>query len=421
MRGSLHFSLALCTVAAVMFTKPLSARETKGKPQESITHTFLPEKRDFSEERLRQLKVPPGFQVNVFARNLGNPRMLAVGDDGTVYVTCPDQGKVIALRDKQAKGAADERKTIVQNLKEVHGITIHEGALYLASVHKIYKARLLGGGKVENFTSLGGPDLPEGGQHARRTIAFGPDNLLYISVGSTCNNCEESNRENATLLCAQPDGSQRKVFASGLRNTIGFAWHPVTHQLWGVDNGSDERGDQVPPEELNQLVEGGFYGWPYCYGNRQVDAQADDPKDTSKEAICEKSIAPVLTYEAHAAPIGMTFYQGSQFPKEYQNDAFVVWRGSWNRLPASGYRVSRLRFTNNQPVAFEDFLSGFLIEDGKAQFARIAGIAVARDGSLLVSDDENGIIYRVSYHPTTQSELTIPSLKAFAFHFTGFP
>ncbi|MDB6121537.1 MAG: glucose sorbosone dehydrogenase [Pedosphaera sp.] len=405
---------------ALPFGGEVIAKE-KTENHETVSHTFRPEQRDFSEERLRQLKVPPGFQVNVFAKGLGNPRMLAVGDDGTVYVTCYDQGKVVALRDKQNKGVADEKQTIVSKLKEVHGITIYEGNLYLTTVHKIYRARLLGGGKVEPPKALAGPDLPDGGQHPRRTIAFGPDNLLYISVGSTCNNCEESNPENATILRAQPDGSQRKIFASGLRNTMGFGWHPVTHQMWGVDNGSDDRGDQVPPEELNLLVEGGFYGWPYCFGNKQVDAQAYEPKGTTKEAICEKSIAPVLTYEAHAAPIGMTFYQGSQFPKEYQNDAFVVWRGSWNRLPPSGYRVTRVRFKDNQPVAFEDFLSGFLIEGGKAQFARIAGIAVAKDGSLLVSDDENGIIYRVSYQPSKESQMMVPNLKGLAFRFTSFP
>lgn len=366
-------------------------------PHQAVSHTFRPERRDFTLERLNQLHVPPGFKVTVFAKGLGNPRMIAVDKDNTVYVTCPDQGKVIALRDKQNKGIGDDQQTIVSDLKGVHGIALHESDMYLATVRKLYKAHILGGGKVEKPEPLKGPDLPDGGQHPKRTIGFDRDGMLYISVGSTCNNCQESNPENATILRAQPDGTVRKIFASGLRNTLGFAWHPVTHELWGFDQGSDDRGDQIPPEELNLIAEGGFYGWPYCFGNKQVDAQAYEPKGKTKEQICETSIAPVLTYTAHASPIGMVFYTGKQFPNDYQNDAFIVWRGSWNRLPPSGFRVARVHFENNKPVKIEDFLTGFLIEDGKAQFARIAGIAMTQDGSLLVSDDENGIIYRVSY------------------------
>jgi glucose/arabinose dehydrogenase len=391
--------LGLAALFCLALANPLlaDADNPEAKPRGTVSHTFLPERRDFTPERLRQLKLPPGFKVNVFARDLGNPRMIAVGDDNTVYVTCHDQGRVVALRDKQNRGIADEQVAIVSDLKDVHGIVIHEGDLYLSTVHKIYKAHLLGGGKVEKPEPLKGPDLPDGAMHSKRTLGFGPDGMLYISVGSTCNNCQESNPENATILRAKADGTERRIFASGLRNTLGFAWHPGTHELWGVDNGSDDRGDQVPPEELNLIVEGGFYGWPWCFGNKQVDAMAPQPKGKTKEQVCETSIAPVLTYTAHAAPIAMTFYTGKQFPKDYTNDAFVVWRGSWNRLPPSGYCVTRVHFEDNKPVKIEDFLTGFLIENGRAQFARIAGIAMTRDGSLLVSDDENGIIYRVSY------------------------
>ncbi|WP_202796939.1 PQQ-dependent sugar dehydrogenase [Pedosphaera parvula] len=397
MRANIILGLTSLFCLAMANTLLADTATAEGKPQENVSHVFQPERRDFTPERLKQLKLPPGFKVNVFAQGLGNPRMIAVGDDNTVYVTCLAQGSVVALRDKQDRGIADEQLTIVSDLKGVHGIAIHEGDMYLGTVRKIYKAHLLGGGKVEKPEPLKGPDLPEMGMHWKRTLGFGPDGMLYISMGSTCNSCEESNPENAAILRAKPDGTERKVFASGLRNTLGFDWHPETHELWGVDNGSDDRGDQVPPEELNLLVEGGFYGWPYCFGDKQVDALAPQPKGKTKEQICATSIAPVLTYTAHAAPIAMTFYTGKQFPPAYTNDAFVVWRGSWNRLPPSGYCVTRVHFEDNKPVKFEDFLTGFLIEDGKAQFARIAGIAMTRDGSLLVSDDENGIIYRVSY------------------------
>jgi glucose/arabinose dehydrogenase len=374
-----------------------TAQDSKPKPSPPQVNAFNPEKLPFSEERLRELKVPPGFKVNVFARDLGNARMLATGDDGTIYVTCHKDGKVIALRDKQNKGIADDQQTIVSDLKEVHGIAIHEGYLYLTTVRKIYRAKILGGGKVEKPEPLNAPDLPVGGFHSKRTIAFGPDDMLYISIGSTCNDCEEKDPESAAILRAKPDGTERKVFANGLRNTIGFAWHPVTHELFGGDNGPDGRGDEIPPEEINRIVEGGFYGWPFCYGTNIVDARSPQPKNSTKEEMCAKATAPALTYTAHSAPIGFTFYTNSAFPKEFQNDAFIIWRGSWNRLPPSGYKVARVRFKDNKPVAFEDFLTGFLTENGKAQFARIAGITVAKDGALLVSDDQYGIIYRVSY------------------------
>lgn len=229
---------------------------------------------------------------------------------------------------------------------------------------------------------------------------IGPDGMLYVTVGSTCNCCVEKNPENATILRARPDGSDRKVFARGLRNTIGFGWHPQTRQLWGMDHGSDWLGDDAPPEELNRLEAGADYGWPFVWGNRQVIPGLEShPKVGRLKDYAARATPPVVGYQAHSAPIQMVFYTGGQFPVEYRNDAFVAMHGSWNRKPSVGYEVVRVRFDKEgKPVGFQKFLTGFLVEDGRAFFGRPAGLAVTKDGALLVGDDINGVIYRVSYH-----------------------
>jgi glucose/arabinose dehydrogenase len=220
--------------------------------------------------------------------------------------------------------------------------------------------------------------------------------MLYITVGSTCNCCLEKSPESATILRAKADGSDRKVFAKGLRNTLGFGWHPKTKEMWGMDHGSDWLGDDVPQEELNKLEEGKHYGWPLVYEDRKVIPLKDTPEAELQE-FAKKTEPPALGYQAHSAPIQMTFYTGDQFPAEYRNDAFVCMRGSWNRKPPAGYEVVRIRFDpSGKPVKFEQFLTGFLLK-GPEHFARLAGIAQARDGSLFVGDDTNGVIYRVTY------------------------
>jgi glucose/arabinose dehydrogenase len=350
-------------------------------------------------ERINQLELPEGFEISAFGEGLGSVRMMAEADDGTIYVTRRGQGDVLALRDRDDDGQVDMPPLVAASeLPSVHGIIVQGTDVWLATPTTIYKGTIAADGTFEGLTGILN-DMPQGGQHGNRTMAFGPDGMLYVSVGSPCNACSFDDPEYATILQIQPDGSSRKIFASGLRNTIGWGWHPETGQLWGMDHGSDWRGDNQPPEELNLLVESNNYGWPFCYGNKQIDPYiATDPRGKTKSEFCRDSTGPVLTYQAHSAPIGMVYYTGDRFPEMYRNDAFVAMRGSWNRNQAVGYKVVRIDFDESgQPVGFEDFVTGWLIENGTAQFGRIAGLLVRRDGSLLISDDTNGTVYQVQY------------------------
>ena len=360
--------------------------------------TFRAERRDFSEEYLNRLQAPAGFKVSVFASGLGKPRMMAMADDGTVYIT-RRSNDVVALKDTDGDGKVDETKVVLKDFPQVHGIALRGKQVYLATPAEVWLSERTEDGSFSAPRKIA-DGLPNGGQHSSRTLGIGPDDMLYINVGSTCNNCIEVNKDSATMQRMALDGKSRAVFAKGLRNTLGFSWHPQTREMWGMDHGTDFLGNDVPPEELNRLAEGKDYGWPRCYGQQRIDPTRDKPEGMTREAFCAKTEPTALDFPAHSSPLGFVFYTGDQFPAEYRNDAFVALHGSWNRNPPSGFKVVHVKFENGKPTRFDDFLTGFTLENGAAQFGRPAGLAIAKDGALLISDDANGVIYRVAYSGT---------------------
>lgn len=386
----------VCAALLTTLAWPALAQQGDGTDVPARVNTFKPDKVPATDERIAGLKVPQGFEAKAFAKELQNIRIIAVAPSGDIYVSRRDQGDVLLLKDANEDGVLDEAPRTVAHRPSVHGLAIGDGHLYMATATEVFRAPLNPDGSLGAIERIIN-DLPDGGQHPNRTLAFGPDGMLYISVGSSCNACNESNPEHATLLRASPDGKSRTIFASGLRNTLGFAWDPKTGELWGMDHGIDFLGDDVQPEELNHIVKGKQYGWPHIWGKDGQNPQSTPPGEITKAQWTQMSEPMVLGYTAHAAPMQLVFYTGNQYPAAFRGDAFVTMRGSWNRKPASGYEVVRIRFRNGQPTAFEPFLSGFLTDEGRTHFARPVGLAVTRGGALLVGDDANGIIYRVSY------------------------
>lgn len=388
-------ALAAASLAVLLAALPAAAQQGDGTNVKTAISVWKPAKVDATQQRLSSLKVPEGFKVSAFAKDLKNPRIIAVAPSGDIYVSRRDQGDVILLRDANSDGAADGAPQVVATRPSVHGLAIKDGRLYMATVKEIFVADIQSDGKLGTPTMIVG-DLPDGGQHPNRTIAFGPDGMLYVSVGSTCNACNESNPEHASILRMSPDGKSRIIFANHLRNTIGFAWHPQTGALWGMDHGIDDLGDNKQAEELNLIEQGKGYGWPHVFGAGEEHPQTSVPGGLTKAQWKAANIPMTMGYTAHAAPMQMLFYSGGNFGPAFQNDAFVAMRGSWNRDPASGYEIVRIRFQDGKPTAFEPFATGFLTDGGKTHVARPVGLAMAKDGSLLMADDANGVIYRVA-------------------------
>lgn len=386
--------LMLCCVALATVVATLTAQE-RATSTAITSHIVKPEKLMPDDKRVK-LSVPDGFTVTKFAEGLGKPRVLAVADDGTVYVTRRDVGDVLMLRDTNGDGRSEPAVTVARR-PQMHGIAIHGSDVYLVTVKELFITTRREDGTLGPLRRLI-DDLPDAGQHADRTIAFGPDGMLYLSVGSTCNACDETNPENATMLRVKPDGTSRTVFAAGLRNTIGFAFHPTTRELFGFDHGIDWLGDNEQGEELNHIVQGHQYGWPYIYGKNGKNPQDEPPGGIGMDQWAKMSDVPLLLHTAHAAPMQFAFITSTKFPAEYRGSALVAMHGSWNRMPPSGYEVVRVKFDNGKPASIEPFLSGFLVELGANRWGfggRPFGLATTPDGAVLVGDDANGVIYRI--------------------------
>lgn len=345
------------------------------------------------DPRLNDIKLPPGFHISLFADTIDNARSLALGDKGTVFVGNRDGDKVYALVDENNNGTADKKYILAKGLNMPNGVAFHKGALYVAEVNKIWRLD-----NIEDQLAnppqpvLVSDNYPSDKHHGWKYIAFGPDDKLYVPVGAPCNICDDNERDNryASITRMNADGSGFEVFASGIRNTVGFAWHPQTKELWFTDNGRDMLGDDTPPDELNNAPKPGMhFGYPYCHAGEIKDPEYGDRHP------CTDFTPPVQKLAPHTAALGMKFYTGDMFPAAYKNQVFIAEHGSWNRSEPIGYRIMMVKLEGNKAISYEPFAEGWL-KNGKA-WGRPVDILQLKDGSLLVSDDFANVIYRISY------------------------
>ena len=370
-------ALSMKSVVAVMLLLP---NETDGLSAAKNT--------DIALERVQ---LPPGFKIDVFATDIPNARSMVMSPDGIVFVGTRRAGKVYAVIDRNGDYRADEVVTIAKNLNMPNGVAFRSGALYVAEVNRILRYDKI----EERIHSPPKPVVvtdrfPNDRHHGWKYIAIGPDGMLYVPVGAPCNICEKNDPWYATIMRMQLDGSELEIYAHGVRNTVGFDWHPQTKELWFTNNGRDWMGDDLPPDTLHRAAQKGLhFGFPYCHAGDIPDPQH------GRKYSCDTFAQPAMKLSAHVAPLGMKFYTGDMFPKRYRNQIFIAEHGSWNRSVPIGYRITLAFFDKSNTARYEIFADGWLRKN-KA-WGRPVDIIVIKDGSLLVSDDRAGVIYRISY------------------------
>jgi glucose/arabinose dehydrogenase len=340
------------------------------------------------------LKVPEGFEISVFASDVASARLMAISPDGVLYVARQSRGDVVALPDLDKDGRADKMEIVASSMTRPHSLAFHKGYLYIATHPAILRLKYAAGktdGTPEKVIDLP-PVLTTG--HMTRTIGFGPDGKLYVSIGSSCNTCEEEDARRTTIMQYNADGSGGRPYAKGLRNAIGFDWHPQTRAMWADDMGQDRLGEEKPPDEINRIEDGKHYGWPYFIENNQPNPDLKDPKGSIKP---EEATPPALALQPHASPIDLRFYRGNKFPPAYRNAMFVALHGSSPsaRKEKIGYKVVRVIMKDGRTTGVEDFVTGWL-KDNQV-LGRPAGLITSPDGALYISDDNKGFVYRVSY------------------------
>lgn len=341
--------------------------------------------------RLDAIKLPKGFVVEMYTDKVKGARSMTLGEKRTLFVGTREEGKVYAVTDTNGDGKADEVIIIAEGLNEPNGVAFSNGSLYVAEATRVIRYDGIEG----NLRNASKPVIvndrfPKAKQHEWKFIAFGPDHLLYVPVGAPCNVCNPEDPRFASIMRMKPDGSNLEIFAKGVRNTVGFDWRPTSRELWFTDNGADWMGPDRPPDELNRAPKKGMdFGFPFCHGG-----SIPDP-GYGREGICEKYTPPAITLGPHVAALGMRFYTGSVFPKEYRNAIFIAEHGSWNRPEPIGYRVTTVMLEGDKAVRYDVFAEGWL--SGANAWGRPVDVMVMPDGSLLVSDDRQGAIYRISY------------------------
>lgn len=383
-----HLSVAMAFVLGFL----LSCKDkegVRGAGEAADTTTQSPSEL-FTKYELDKISLPRGFKIDVFAE-VPSARSLCWGSRGTLFAGTRGK-KVYAIVDADKDGRADKVYTIASDLNSPNGVAFRDGSLYVAEINRILRFDQIEE-HLENPPAyqVVYDKLPTDGHHGWKFIAFGPDGKLYVPVGAPCNVCEKENPVYSTITRMNADGTGFEIFAKGIRNTVGFSWHPQTKALWFTDNGRDELGDNVPNDELNIAPGPGMnFGFPYCHQGDVLDPEFGKGKD------CSDFTPPALKLGPHVAALGMRFYTGEMFPAEYKGQVFVARHGSWNRSKKIGYDLSLVRVEQNKPTQVTPFATGWLQPDEKA-IGRPVDVIVAADGALLVSDDTRGAIYRISY------------------------
>ena len=345
----------------------------------------------FKKYNLDKIKLPQGFTISIYAE-VNNARSLCLSPNGTLFVGNRNGNKVYAVVDENKDGIGDKVYEVAKGLDTPNGVAFKDGSLYIACISTILKID-----SIESHLS-NPPQLkvvydqyPTDGHHGWKFIAFGPDGKLYVPVGAPCNICEQKNPVYASITRINSDGSGLEVFSNGIRNSVGFDWHPVTKELWFTENGRDNMGDDVPEDELNRAPQKGMhFGFPYCHQGNILDPEFGKGKN------CSDYVAPVKTLGPHVAALGMRFYTGNMFPADYKNAIFIAKHGSWNRSIPIGYDVTVAKLNGNDIASYTTFAEGWLRPDHSV-IGRPVDVQQMPDGALLVSDDYNGVIYRISY------------------------
>jgi glucose/arabinose dehydrogenase len=340
-----------------------------------------------------RIRVPRGFSVGLFADQLPSVRFLRPLPGGGLLATTPHEGKVWLLApDRDGDGRSDAVRPLIEGLNKPHGLDLFENSLYVAEGDGVGRVPIdLATGELKGKYERVVNDLPSGGNHWTRTVRFGPDGWMYVTVGSSCNVCIESDERRAAMLRFRPDGNEPQIFATGLRNSVGFDWQPGTDALYATDNGRDLLGDDFPPCELNLIRAGGFYGWPFANGDRVPDPDLGK----GQEARIRSSIPPAHGFGAHTAPLGMVFLRNPKLPTEWRGAALVAQHGSWNRTRKSGYKVVSLHWSADGTIAERDFLVGF--EENENVIGRPVDVVEGADGTIYVSDDYASAVYWVKW------------------------
>lgn len=361
-------------------TQPPTHQSNATKSPETKTETKFKAQEVTVDGSSHQLTLPDNLEINVFAQDLGSPRFMAIDASGTLLVSVPKQGKVVAFPDNNQDGVADRQVNVISNLQQPHGLAFHNGYLYIAEENKISRL-ILSQDLTANSREVIVDGLPFGGGestgkgHRTRTIGFDQEGLMYLSVGSSCNFCEEEGR--GVVMRFNADGSNPEIFAKGIRNAVGFVFHPVTDELWATENSRDLLGDDFPPDEIIVVKENAHYGWPYCNGD-----MIPDPNLGKGQNFCDSTEPPLIALQAHSAPLGLRFID---------DFLYVAYHGSWNRSIPTGYKIVQI---NPETHDVNDWLTGWLVQ-GKA-WGRPVDIIQGSSGDIYISDDFAGVIYRIT-------------------------